>query len=191
MAERDRQARRGDAPGEPPDDLVEIGRFGRPHGVRGAIRFWAHNRGSPLVRARRTVWIGRRLDAVRPVRITGVRHDAKGAVVRIDGVEDRDGAGEINGMRWFEPRGGFAALDEEDAYYIADLVGLTVRTEGGRHRGRLADVWQFGEVDIYVVRGGGHEYLVPALGRYVLSVDLAAGEMVVSEDAGLLEDEAD
>ena len=78
-----------------------------------------------------------------------------------------------------------AAPLEENEYYIADLIGLSVEDEEGRDLGTLTDVLSTGANDVYVVKGSEREILIPAIRDCILSVDLPAGKMRVHLLAGL------
>ena len=76
----------------------------------------------------------------------------------------------------------------EGVYYIADLIGLSVKTEDGELLGTVEDVLQTGANDVYsVARTGKKPLLIPAIPQVVLSVDLEAGEIVVRLMEGLLD----
>jgi len=164
---------------------VPFGRFGRPHGVKGEVRFWPHNPQSPLLRAGRQVRIGPDELAARAYRVESLRGDARGLLVRLSGVDDREAAGALNGQTWFEARAGFEHLGE-DEHYIVDLIGLTVRTETGLEVGTVADVLQIGSSDLYVVRDGDREHLIPGAEAFVREIDLEGGFIVIRPIEGLL-----
>jgi 16S rRNA processing protein RimM len=71
---------------------------------------------------------------------------------------------------------------EADVYYHYQLVGLSVRLEGGDVVGVLTEVQDAGPVDLWIVQGEEGEYFVPALATLIVQVDLTAGEVVVTED---------
>ena len=52
---------------------------------------------------------------------------------------------------------------EDDEYYWCDLIGLQVVTADGVELGTLADIFETGSNDIYVVRKDRQEYLIPAI----------------------------
>src|SRR5690606_24695056 len=69
---------------------------------------------------------------------------AKGMVIaRLTGVEDRNAAEALRGLRLYVAR---AALPEpeEDEFYHADLIGLRVETEDERLFGRVRALYDFG-----------------------------------------------
>ena len=64
---------------------------------------------------------------------------------------------------------------EEGEYYIADLIGLKVFDEAGALLGELADVLQTGANDVYIVKNGDKELLIPVIEECILEVDLEKG----------------
>ncbi len=74
-----------------------------------------------------------------------------------------------------------------DEYYWCDLLGLRVVTVDGDELGIVAEIIATGSNDVYVVREGKHEYLIPALEDVVTDIDLGAGVMTVSLPEGLLD----
>jgi 16S rRNA processing protein RimM len=66
-----------------------------------------------------------------------------------------------------------------DEYYWYQLLGLAVLSTDGHKLGILEDIIETGSNDVYVVRRGGEEILVPALQEVVLEVDLQRRLMIV------------
>lgn len=76
---------------------------------------------------------------------------------------------------------------QENEYFIADLLGLTVVTDEGKQLGTLKDVLQTGANDVYVVETPeGQEILIPAIRQCILSVDLEEQTMRVHLLKGLV-----
>ena len=76
----------------------------------------------------------------------------------------------------------------EDENFIADLIGLSVRTDEGCALGTVTDVIQTGANDVYCVSGeDGKEILLPAIKDCILKVDLEKQEMLVHVLPGLLD----
>ena len=78
---------------------------------------------------------------------------------------------------------------EEGAYWVDDLIGLSVKEEGtDRSLGVLSDVLAAGENDLYAVRDHeGKEHYIPAVKEFVSAVDLEKGEIRVMLAEGLWE----
>ena len=75
---------------------------------------------------------------------------------------------------------------EEDEYYIADLIGLSVRREDGTEVGTLKEVLETGANDVYVVgREGQKDLLLPAISQCILDVQPEEGFITVHIMEGL------
>lgn len=63
---------------------------------------------------------------------------------------------------------------EEDTFFIADLIGLRV-LNGDTEIGKIAEVLTPPASDVYVVRGGEHEYMIPVVREFVEEINPAEG----------------
>lgn len=81
----------------------------------------------------------------------------------------RERIGPLEGKRWF----------------VQDLLGVEVLTEEGELLGRLTEVMHMPANDVYVVRGGRGEILLPAIDDVIRDVDVQAGRMLVRLIEGL------
>lgn len=113
-------------------------------------------------------------------------HQVRGrkAVLKLAGVDDRVEAEKLQGLLIQVPLDEARPL-EEDEYYLYQIVGLEVWTREGEYLGRVAEVLETGSNDVYLVREGTQEILIPALSDVVLDVDLNAGRMEVQLMKGL------
>ncbi len=168
---------------------IALGRFGRPHGVRGAVWFWPHNESSDLLKPGRVLQVGVGPEETRAYEVEEVRREPSGFVVRLKGVATREVASSLNGMVWFEARENFPATSDGE-YYHVDLIGMLAQTENGDALGRVADVWSMPASDVLVIRGAG-EILVPFVETYVARVDPEARVVHLTNTAGLLPPDSD
>jgi len=76
---------------------------------------------------------------------------------------------------------------EKDEYFWHELIGLRVYLASGRYLGTVEDVLPTAGNDIYVVREGKEEFLIPAVREVVQRIDLEGGKMILSEMEGLLD----
>ena len=72
-------------------------------------------------------------------------------------------------------------------YKVSDLAGSQVLTPEGELLGTLMDVLPSGGNDIFVVRQGEREMLIPALKDVVRSIDIAGKRLEVVLPQGLRE----
>jgi 16S rRNA processing protein RimM len=76
---------------------------------------------------------------------------------------------------------------EEGRYYHFQMIGLRVHAADGRFLGVLEEILSSGGSDVYCVRDGRREVLVPAGGDAIDAIDLGAGRMTLSDLEGLIE----
>ena len=62
-----------------------------------------------------------------------------------------------------------------------------VITSEGREIGRVAEILETGSNDVYVVRGQGKEYLIPAIKDIISRIDLRSGTIIITPMEGLLD----
>lgn len=79
---------------------------------------------------------------------------------------------------------------DENTYFIKDLIGIRVTDYNtGEEYGVIKDVFQTGANDVYSVKNGEKEYLVPAIADVVIDTDLENKIMRIIPLKGLFEDE--
>ena len=77
---------------------------------------------------------------------------------------------------------------EEDEYYIADLIGLSIVDDSGITIGTLVNVIETGANDVYEVKTpDGGTILLPAIKDCILDVDLEEGIILVHILKGLVD----
>lgn len=150
---------------------VMVGEIGRPHGVRGLVRLRAYTEDPAAIAAYSPL-----------TDETGTRRFAitlkGGDLAAIEGVADRDAAQRLTGTKLFVERDRLPPPGEEE-FYLADLIGLAVVTEGGESLGAIRAVEDHGAGAFLVVEGQGREHLLPFTRAVVPVVDIAGGRVTV------------
>ena len=167
--------------------LVVIGEVARAHGLYGELLVQPlTDRPERFERVTSCVlWDGAR-DVRELRRVTGVRRQGEAVLLRLDGCETVEDAQALAGR--------LVALPEAEAlplpagrFYPWQLEGCAVVTEDGREVGRVAGIERGPGQDLWVVRDGARERLIPAVAEIVVDVDLAARRVVIRPPDGLLE----
>ncbi len=162
-----------------------VATLGAPHGVRGELRLRPETDYPERLRVGRAVLVCAASDddGTRALasEIAGIRNGSGGhLLVRLRGIGTRDAASGY--------AGGTLRVAVKDLpplapgqYYHHELVGL--RVVDGRQAviGVVEEVLRMPAHDVFVVRGEGGERLVPATRQSVAAIDLAAGEMRLSD----------
>jgi 16S rRNA processing protein RimM len=166
------------------DKRVCVGVVTAAHGVRGAVRLKSFT-AEPGDVARYGPLQDETGERQFSLRILG---SAKGVLIAaISGIEDRDRAETLRGVRLYLPRSALPPTDEEE-YYHADLIGLEAALNNGTPIGTVRAVHDFGAGDtLEIERASGPPLMVPFTRAVVPLVDLDAGRLVLDPPPGLLD----
>ena len=109
----------------------------------------------------------------------------KGALVtRAPEITSKEAADALRGLELYAPREAFAAPEDEDEFYLADLIGLDVRHVDGAGLGVVRAVHNFGAGDLLeIAPPQGASYYLPFTRAAVPEVRLAEGVIVVDPPA--------
>jgi len=114
------------------------------------------------------------------LRVEWSRPAPGGLVVKLAGVDDRDGA-EVYRGKYMEVGEDAGRPAGDGRFYHHQLIGLEVVTALGRGLGRIEEVLEKPANDVWVSRDGAVEHLIPATKDAVVSVDLEAARIVVAD----------
>lgn len=151
-------------------ELLEVGRLGRAHGVRGDLVVNLSTDRLERVAVGARLLIGDEWRTVSSSRMQGSKR-----VIHFEGVDDRDAAEALAGRPIrAEP------IDDPTALWVHELVGSTVVDREGIDRGRCVSVIANPASDLLELDNGA---LVPS----VFIVESGAGRIVIDPPAGLFE----
>jgi 16S rRNA processing protein RimM len=159
-------------------NLVLMGRFGAPHGLRGEIRLQSFTE-TPLSIADYGPLFDK--SGARRFVLQGAREQGRDMlVVGVEGVTNRDAAQRLTGVELYLPRESLPA-PQEDEFYLADLIGLRVESEEGEALGQVIALRNFGAGDILeaLPKEGGESRFYPFTKALAPIVDVAGGRIVV------------
>ncbi|MCB9982076.1 MAG: 16S rRNA processing protein RimM [Rhodospirillales bacterium] len=141
------------------EGLVCVGRIAAPHGVKGLVKILPYCEDVSLI------------EQAANFKITLKNPNGKYILAAIEGVNDRDSAEALAGTDLTVDRSTLPAIEEDDTYYIDDLVGLIAVDESGAEVGTVKAVLNFGAGDLLEIRlKGGQEVLIPFTDEYVPDV---------------------
>jgi 16S rRNA processing protein RimM len=159
--------------------LVLLGRFGAPHGVRGEIRLQSHT-ADPMAIATYGALTDR--SGAKSFTLLSVRPQGKDMLVaRVESVTDRAGAEALTGVELFIARDKLPEPEDEDEFYLADLVGLRAESRDGAVIGTVVALRNFGAGDILEIApaGGGETLMFPFTKAVVPVVSVTEGRVVI------------
>jgi 16S rRNA processing protein RimM len=148
----------------PAEELVLVGRVGKPHGLGGAFVVEGASDDPGRFAVGAELLVGGEQARVEESKRAGGR-----LVIRLDRRPERGSALEV-------PR---ASLPPtlEDEYYVADLIGLEVVEDEGRSLGKVRDVSSYAANDVLELDSG---LLLPLVGACIQQVDLDTGRVLIA-----------
>jgi 16S rRNA processing protein RimM len=158
----------------------------RPHGIGGLLRIcsYAESKDSFLKAGTVSLYLDR--EGIQEYKVLSVQKHKNILLMQLDGLISRFDAERFRGADVFIKKEALQSKDEDD-YFWFELIGLSVYLESGRCIGTVEDIFQTGSNDIYIVREGEKEYLIPATHDVVKEIDLVKKSMIIMEMEGLLD----
>mgnify|MGYP006194022539 FL=1 len=174
-----------------PADAIELGRVGEAWGIKGWVRIQPHSADTEALFATKDWYLqppepgfARGFSAFQGSvlsRVADIKVHADGVVARFEGMDDRNAAEALKGVRIHLPRSAFPATPEGE-YYWVDLIGLQVFNREGVDLGVVRDLMPTGPTSVLVleypvVQDGVEtvaERLIPFVSAYIDDVDRVA-----------------
>ncbi|MDA8261281.1 MAG: ribosome maturation factor RimM [Actinomycetota bacterium] len=157
------------------EELLEVGRVQRAHGIRGELLMnFTTNRSERWEEGAHLMIAGewRIVSSSRP-------HQAK-ILVQLEGLHDRTAAERLVGQIVYA-----AGIEDPEALWVDELIGSMVVGQDGIERGVVTEVLENPASDLLVLEGGA---LVPL--AFVTGVDAGARTIHVKVPEGLFEEQA-
>ncbi len=128
---------------------------------------------------------GRAQRPQRASRWSAIKPQKGGSLLQLEGISTPEQAETYRGADVLVNRGDLRR--DGDEYFWFELIGLEVHLDTGEVIGTISRIIPTGANDIYVVRRGKREILVPAATEVVKAIDLESGKMIISPIEGLLD----
>jgi 16S rRNA processing protein RimM len=156
--------------------MVVMARVVAPFAVKGWIRVQPFTQLPASLLDYPVWWLGREGGWTPRALEEGAVH-GKSVVAKLAGCDERDAAAAMQGLEVAVPRSQLPQ-SQPGEYYWSDLLGLAVRNLQNQALGRVERLLETGANQVLVVRGD-RERLIPCVAAFVVTVDLAQGEIVV------------
>jgi 16S rRNA processing protein RimM len=168
------------------DGFLPIGHVTGSHGLRGAMRIRMDDADSTILTTLARLFVetdtGRREFAIR--RATSLGRGQFRVV--LEGIENADAAQALKGCAVIAAVADLPPLGEGEFYYF-QLMGAEVMLTDGRRLGTIAEIFSTGANDVWTVRDGEREVLVPVIADVVKAMDLDARRVTIEPLPGLLD----
>ena len=164
-------------------EYIQVGKIVNTHGIRGDVKVLPLTDDVKRFEDLKYVYLG---DEKLKLEIIKVGYVKGNVLLRFKHMEN------INDIEKF--RNLEVWIDEKDkvelpkgSYFLHDILELEVYLEDNTHIGTVKDILQPGANDVYVVKNGKKEYLIPAIKNVVKEINLAKKKMIIDPLEGMLE----
>jgi len=168
-----------------PDNVLLFGKVLRPHGLEGLLRVRAFSESAASLLNAKTALFKLETGENRHLIVVSARPHKNVFLVKLEGLEDVNQAEAFRDAEVYISKD--ALVREEGEYFWFELLGLKVFLNDGTFLGVVSQVIPAGSNEIYAVRNGRREILLPATHEVVHHIDLKNGKMMVSALEGLLD----
>jgi 16S rRNA processing protein RimM len=164
--------------------FVIIGKFRKPHGIRGEIRMTVLTDFTDLLKTDLTIYVG---DRHKPYTIKSLRWHGGDLLVSLVELPDRTAVEIFRNIMVYMKAEDTPELTKGD-YYLHQLVGLEVITDQDQKLGTIKEIILTGANDVYLVdTSSGKDILLPAIDEVVLEINQEEGYVLVHIIPGLLD----
>ncbi len=164
---------------------LETGKIVGTHGVKGMVRIQPWSDSGDFLAQFKTLY----LDTAGQTALKAERVQPHGTVVlvKFQGIDSIESAEALRGKVLYIDRNDVPL--PEDRYFVSDLLDCMVyAADGVTVLGTLSEVSETGANDVWHIRRGEREYLVPAVEEVIVSVDVDAGKIVLNPMKGIFDD---
>ena len=168
------------------DALIPIGKVVGTHGIKGNLKVISFAESAASFAPGRQLALRQEGKPVATFSITSASPHKRVILLALEGITSIDAAEALIGSELCIDKTTLPEL-ETGSYYWHQIIGMKVVTLDDRHLGRVDAIWPTGSNDVYIVRQGEKEILIPAIESVVIDIDLAQKMIRVDLPEGLEE----
>ena len=166
-------------------EYLEVGQIVNTNGLKGLLKVNPFTDDITRFEKLKTILVEHKKELLE-FEIESVRYQKKQVLLKLKGIDTIEEAEKYREDYLKIKRNKEEKLPE-NTYYIVDLIGLDIYTEGGELLGKLDDIFSTGSNDVYVVKNSeGKQILLPAISDVIKNIDLEQKKIVVNLIEGLL-----
>jgi 16S rRNA processing protein RimM len=158
-------------------DFLLIGKVAKPHGLHGQVKVQSYGSSHESFFAGRKVYLSQGQE-MRELVLSEVKVRPRSLFLNFQGVDNRQQAEGLSGASLYIEKKDLKTLPEGE-YYWYQLIGSRVYNDQGRFLGIMEGIFPTPAHDIWVIRDGKKELLLPAVEDFVASVNIPQGEIRV------------
>ena len=166
--------------------LVAVGMIVKAFGIKGHVVVQPMTDMPGRYARLKSVWMGPDSGQVTRVGVECAVIEARGVRLKFEGIDDRNAAETLRGKLLFVDESEKISLPK-GRFFVHDILGMRVHDESGNELGTVSDVLRYPANDLYVVRGGGRDIMIPAVREFVRVIDVRTRTITVHLIEGMAE----
>ncbi len=165
---------------------LEVGKIVTMHGIKGEVRVQPWCDSAELLCEFDNLFFDK--EGKKKVKVERSRPHKGMAILKLENVNDRDGAMLLRGKMLYADRDEFEL--PQGTYFIDDIIGLqVVDSTNGIVYGTITDVSPTGANDVYHVQTQNGEVLIPAIPQLIDKTDIEGGKLFITPMKGLFDED--
>ncbi|MBQ8739966.1 MAG: 16S rRNA processing protein RimM [Clostridia bacterium] len=166
-------------------EFLEIGKFVGTHGVRGMVRIQPWSDDGAFLTQFKKFYLE---NGKTKIEMSKIAPHGNVVIAQVKGVDTIEDAEKLREKVLYIKRDD--ARLPEGRYFISEIIGSQVfDADTNALLGTLADVSPTGANDVWHIKNGDKEYLVPAIPDVIVSVDINTDTVVIRPLKGIFDDE--
>ncbi len=161
--------------GEGASKRICIGKISTAHGVKGLVKILPYCEDLSLLQG--SLYIDEKSNKTLNIFQKGL--NGKYILAEIEGIDSRETAQALKHSLYVS-REKLPDIEDEDSFYITDLVGLKALSEENEPLGNIKAIQNFGAGDLIEIHPPfGASYFVPFQDEYIISLDLKTQTIIL------------
>ena len=161
-------------------ETIEFGKIVNTHGLKGEVKVYSYTDNEKKILKLKKVYI-----RGKEYKVESMRLQKQMFLMKLQGIDDIDQTKFLMNEMCFREVEKNESNDDE-GYFIKELVGIEVIDESGNTIGTLKEVFRTGANDVYeVVDKNNKSIYLPAIKKVIKSIDISSHKMTVELMEGL------
>ncbi len=167
-------------------DYLEIGKITSTHGIKGEMRVQPWCDSPEYMKKFKTLYLDKKGE--NPLSVSS-RPNGNMVIMKAAGIDTVEEAARYRDKILYMKRAD--AKLPEGTWFIQELIDCTVidADDESKTYGVISDVSQTGANDVWHIKQGDREYLIPAIPSVVISTDVVIGVIKIRPLKGIFDDE--
>lgn len=165
---------------------LETGKIVGTHGIRGMVRVQAWSDSGEFLTEFKRFFLSP--DGEKELKAQKIQPHGGVVLIAFKGVDTVEQAESLRGKILYISRDDISLPDGR--YFIDDLLGCEVfDADSGEKYGEISEVSQTGANDVWHIKSGDKEYLLPAINEVIVTVDPENERLEIRPMKGIFDDE--